>query len=125
MSGKHLQLKDVKAYKRAHSLSNTVWSIVRKWDYFSQDTIGKQLVRSMDSISANIAEGFGRYNKRDKIRFYRYSYGSVRESIDWIDKARHRGLIEEKIYIEIKIELGQLPRDINYLIKLTNQNLSV
>src|SRR3989338_7788961 len=87
---RYLQLNDIDAYKIAFHLSNEVWDIVLKWDYFAKDTIGKQFMRSIDSISANIAEGFGRYTKKEKIQFYRYSYGSLKESLDWNEKARKR-----------------------------------
>ena len=81
MIKKYLQLNDIDAYKIAFNLSNYVWDIVIKWDYFAKDTVGKQFVKAVDSISANIAEGFGRYHKKNKIVFYRYSYGSDRKSV--------------------------------------------
>jgi four helix bundle protein len=46
----------------AESLANQIWEIVKKWDYFTKDAIGKQIVRSADSVCANIAEGRGRYS---------------------------------------------------------------
>jgi len=39
-----------------------------KWDYFAKKTVGEQFIDAVDSISANIAEGFGRYHKKDKIK---------------------------------------------------------
>ena len=81
---KYLGLKDLSSYRIAFDLSNYIWRIVIKWDYFAKDTIGKQLVKAVDSISSNIAEGFGRYFKKDKINFYRYSYGSIKESFERI-----------------------------------------
>lgn len=80
---KYLKLNDISAYKIAFNLSNYVWEIVVQWDYFAKKTVGEQFVDAVDSISANMAEGFGRYQKRDKIRFYRYSSGSTKESLDW------------------------------------------
>lgn len=38
---KYLELNDIKSYKIAFKLSNYVWDIVIKWDYFAKDTIGK------------------------------------------------------------------------------------
>jgi four helix bundle protein len=70
---KFLELKDINAYKIAFDLSNYVWDIVNKWNYFAKDTVGRQWVEAVDSISANIAEGLGRYFKKDKINFYRYN----------------------------------------------------
>lgn len=68
MDKRYLQLSDLTSYKSAFIFGNEVWSIVIKWDYFARDTIGKQFVNAADSISANIAEGFGRYHKKDKIK---------------------------------------------------------
>jgi four helix bundle protein len=101
MEKKYLQLNDIDAYKVAFSLSNYVWDIVVEWEYFIRDTIGKQWARAVDSISANIAEGFGRYTKKDKVNFYRYSYGSIKESLDWNEKAKIRNLISEEQYNHI------------------------
>jgi len=77
----------------------------------------------VDSISANIAEGFGRYTKKDKIKFWRYSQGSMNESLDWNQKAKVRDLINEKEYEFIFNELQKLPKAINSLILYTNQKL--
>ena len=122
---KYLELKDIGAYKIALDLSNYVWDIVIKWDYFVKDTVGKQLARAVDSISANLAEGFGRYFKKDKVNFYHYSFGSIGESLDWIEKANKRGLLKEKEYLHISEELKKLPREINSLIKFTNERLAM
>lgn len=69
-SKKFLKLNDIEAYRISFKLSNQVWDIILKWDYFAKDSVGKQFVRAIDSISANIAEGFGRYSKKDKIKFF-------------------------------------------------------
>ena len=122
---KFLKLNDIEAYKISFKLSNQVWDIVLKWDYFSKDTIGKQFVRAVDSISANIAEGFGRYSKKDKIKFFRYSYGSLYESLDWNEKSHIRKLLSEDEYSLIFSELIKLPKAINSLILFTNKKLQV
>jgi len=89
MENKFLKLNDISAYKASFLLSNYIWDIVVQWDYFAKDTIGKQFVRAVDSISANIAEGFGRYGKKDKVKFYRYSFGSLKECFDWNEKSKN------------------------------------
>jgi len=122
---KFLELNDVGAYKIAFGLSNYVWNIVNKWDIFAKKTIGGQFIRAVDSISANIAEGFGRYYKKDKIHFYRISYGSLEESLNWNEKANKRKLLKEEEYNYILTELKKLPREINSLIQFTNQRLTI
>src|SRR3990172_6148742 len=98
MEKKYLQLNDIDAYKTAFNLSNYVWEIVIHWNYFAKNTVGEQFVRATDSISANIAEGFGRYSKKDKIKFFRYSNGSLKESFDWNQKAKVRKLLSDEEY---------------------------
>lgn len=123
--GNYLDLDNINSYKIAHNLSNYVWEAILSWNYFAKDTIGKQFTRAVDSISANIAEGFGRYTKKDKINFYHYSYGSIKESLDWVEKAKTRKLLTDEQYNYILTELNKLPKEINSLIKFTNEKLAI
>lgn len=120
---KYLQLNDIDCYKRSLGLSNYVWDIVIAWDWFAKRTVGVQFVAATDSISANIAEGFGRYGKKDKIKFYYYSFGSVKESLDWNEKSRIRKLLTKEKYEHIFRELQVLPKEIHQLINFTNEKL--
>ena len=120
---KYLQLNDINCYKRALNLSNYVWDIVVSWEWFAKKTVGSQFVEAIDSISANIAEGFGRYGKKDKIKFYYYSFGSVKESLDWNEKSKYRKLFTPEQYSHIFNELELLPKEIHHLIKFTNEKL--
>jgi four helix bundle protein len=79
MDTKYLSVENYDAYKVSYKLSNYIWNIIIRQAYFEKDTIGRQYVRAVDSISANIAKGFSRFSKKDKIRFYYYSLGSVLE----------------------------------------------
>lgn len=122
---KYLALSDLSCYNRSFSLSNKVWEMVLGWDNFAKNTIEIQFVRAVDSQSANIAEGFGRYNKKDKIRFYTISFGSVMESHDWAKKALTRKLLITGEYEEVISELNVLPKEIRHLINFTNEKLTI
>lgn len=54
---KIVELEDLRAFQMADELSDYVWEIVAKWDFFAKKTVGDQYVRAADSIGANIAEG--------------------------------------------------------------------
>lgn len=119
----YLSLNDIEAHKIAFDLSNKIWDIVATWTPLAQKTIGSQFINASDSISANIAEGFGRYFKKDKIKFYHYSRGSVFECFDWLEKSVTRKLIDQQQHQELKAEFDKLPKLINTLIRYTNLKL--
>ena len=121
---KYLTLNDIDCYKRALSLSSYVWNIVVMWDWFAKQTVGTQFVRATDSISSNIAEGFGRYGKKDKIKFYHYSFGSLKESCDWNEKSKNRKLFTKEQYDHIIHELQTLPKEINQLLTFAKHQFS-
>jgi len=120
MEKTYIKLEDLRAYTIASDLCDYVWDIVIQWDWFAKQTIGSQFVRAIDSNASNIAEGFGRHFKKEKIQFFRYSRGSVYESSHWCKKADKRKLITEEQYNHIINELRKLPKEINILIKNTN-----
>ncbi len=49
--------ESLRIYKTANELGKTIWDMVSKWNWFDKDTLGKQIVRSADSVSLNICEG--------------------------------------------------------------------
>jgi len=119
----YLKITDIESYNIGFNFGNKVWDIVISWSYLAQKTIGAQFIDAADSISANIAEGFGRYHKKDKIKFYHYSRGSVLECVDWLEKSEVRNLITSEQYDQLRNELEKLPKSINSLIKYTDQQL--
>lgn len=120
----YLRLEDIRSYVIASVLSDYIWKLVKEWNWFDKKTLGSQLTEATDSIAANIAEGFGRYHKKDKIKFYYNARASLFESAHWIKKAFKRELINQKDFDYILSELRKLPKEINHLISFTNEKLS-
>lgn len=52
-------------------------------------SVADQLHRALNSISANLTEGYSRSKGLDRARFIEYALGSARESRDWYYKSRH------------------------------------
>lgn len=115
-------LEDFKTYNRAMELGEEVWDIVIKWNYFEKDTIGKQLVRAVDSVAANLSEGLGRYHFKEKKNFSYYSHGSLFETQTWLTKAHNRKLITEAQFAKTKDNLEAIGKMINSYIKSIGSN---
>jgi four helix bundle protein len=88
--------ENLRVYKLAEELADLIWEIVSKWDYFAKDTVGKQIVKSADSIGANIGEGYGRGSHADNRRFAKISRGSLFEVKHWLRRAYKRKLLSEE-----------------------------
>ncbi len=90
-----MKLEELQVYQMAMEMAEKIWPIVLKWDCFSKDTIGKQLVRAADSVAANLSEGYGRFFYKENRQFCYYSRGSLYEMKTWITKAHNRNLIND------------------------------
>jgi four helix bundle protein len=111
-----MKLEDFKVYQMAMEMGEEIWKIVIKWDYFAKDTVGKQFVRAIDSVAANLSEGFGRYHYREAKHFSYYSRGSLYESKTWLTKAHNRQLINTEDYTRISAVLESIGVKLNNYI---------
>ena len=112
-----MDIEELKVYQKAMDMGEKVWIIINKWNFFEKDTIGKQLVRAIDSIAANLSEGFGRYHYREAIHFGYYSRESLYESKTWITKANNRKMINHEDYELFINEITTIGKMLNSYIK--------
>ena len=111
------RIEDIEVYNLAETFAEDIWNIVIALPTIAKDTMGKQLIRSADSISANIAEGFGRYHYKDNKNFCYYSRGSIIETKSWLRKAFSRKLISENDYSILLQKLETIHLKLNIYIK--------
>ena len=111
-----MKLEELLVYQLSMKLGDEIWNIVIKWDFFAKDTIGKQVVRSVDSIAANLSEGFGRYHYNEEKHFGYYSRGSLFETKTWLTKAFNRSLIIESDFNRFIVEIDIIGIKLNNYI---------
>ena len=109
--------EDLEIYQRSLALGDRIYQLVSGWDWFAKETVGKQIVRAIDSVAANISEGFGRYHYNDRVRFIYFSRGSLYETHTWLTKAMQRKLISTDDYEIIESELRLLGVKLNNFIQ--------
>jgi four helix bundle protein len=80
------------AYRRAVALADEIRRCVEGWESFDLWTVGVQLVRAADSVGANIAEAYGRWNYPDRRRVLFIARGSACELEHWLMRANARNL---------------------------------
>ncbi|MBB2145375.1 four helix bundle protein [Pedobacter sp. LMG 31464] len=111
------RIEDLEVYMLAEEFSNEVWDVAAKWDYFAKDTVGKQVYRCADSISANIAEGYGRFHFKENKNFCYYSRGSILETKSFLRKMKHRSLVTSEGYENLFNKLEIIHIKLNAYIK--------
>ena len=118
----YLTLNNLQVYQLSRQLSKQAWLVYQALDWEMRKIVGSQFIRSVDSIGANIAEGYGRYHYLDKIKFYYNARASHYEAIThWLDLLHERCLIKEDDYaIMIKISSELAPK-LNSFINSTYQ----
>ena len=112
-----MRLEDLEIYRIALDIGNAIWDITLKWEYYTKDTIGKQIVRSADSIAANIAESYGRYHYKDIKNFCYYARGSLYETRAWLTIANNRNLFDQKSFENLTSVLNSLAIKLNNYIR--------
>ena len=114
-----MKLEELQVYTLSMEMAEKIWTIVVGWDYFTKDTIGKQLVRAADSIAANLSEGYGKYHFKENLNFSYYSRGSLYETKTWLTKSHNRNLISD---LDFELFIHQID---NIGIKLNNYIKSI
>ena len=90
-------LKDLEFYKQCRLFRMEITALVKeKFPKEEKYRLGDQIIRSSRSITANIAEGHGRFYYQDNIKFCRYARGSLEETLEHLVTAFDENYISQK-----------------------------
>ena len=99
---KFIPLKDLEIYQLSRKLSKIAWKIYCRLFYQEKKVWGDQMLESLDSVGANIAEGYGRFHYLEKIHFYFIARASLSEGKEyWLDLGLERGIVTSEEWDEI------------------------
>ncbi len=116
--------KNLEIWRIADRIFDMICEDVKKWHSTPiARSISYQLLDSGGSISANIAEGYGRGTPGEFQQFLRYSRGSSAESDNWLFKATRQNFISRERYGEYQELFERLNKMIGSFIgKLRTQS---
>ncbi|MBM3209532.1 four helix bundle protein [Candidatus Shapirobacteria bacterium] len=116
---RYITLENLEVYILACELSGSGWEVYKNFDWRTKKVGGDQFITSLDSVGANIAEGYGRFHYLDKIKFYYNARGSLLEALHWTERLHVRGLIGEEVFISLRKKIENLHVKLNLFIKST------
>ena len=116
-----MRLEDLEVYRLTREISRDGWTIYDAMDWQTKKVIGDQFITAIDSIGANVAEGFGRFHYLDKNKFNYNARGSLFESKHWTEILIERGKMDQEEGAILLARLDKLGVKLNNYITITKQ----
>lgn len=113
--------EDLRIWQAAHELALRVYGVTSRFPASEAYGLTSQLRRAAASVSANIAEGYGRFSKAEYLHFLYYARGSLMETKSFLYLARDAGYLESGSVTEIFDTMDKLGVSLNNTIKTIRQ----
>lgn len=114
--------EDLTCWQDAIELAIRIYKISQQFPSGEQFGITSQVRKASSSVSANIAEGFGRQGQKEKLQFYSVGYGSLLELKSFLYLCEKLGYISKEQLSELSDLITILQKKINAL-KRSIQNV--
>ena len=105
--------EEIEAYKLARELRKEIARFCRTLPKEEAYRLKDQMVRSARSVTANIAEGFGRHHHQENAQFCRHSRGSLTETLDHLNCALDEGYLTQDEYGRLRALLEKTWKVLN------------
>ncbi|MBP7637612.1 MAG: four helix bundle protein [Kiritimatiellae bacterium] len=102
----------IKGRELRHALSRFCKTLPKEEEYRLKD----QIVRASRSVTANLAEGYGRHHHQENIQFCRIARGSLSETLDHLNTALDEEYLSDKDYGELRSMLSDTWKVLNGFI---------
>ncbi len=116
-----MKLSELEIWKEGRVVRNEISALVKLFPKKEEYRLEDQIIRSSRSVTANIAEGHGRYHYQENIQYCRMARGSLQETFDHLTVALDEGYITRndlgKLNEKIEILMKKINGYINYLKK--------
>ena len=112
----------LEVWKESRKLRKEISKLVKTLPSVENFRLSDQMIRASRSVSANIAEGHGRYHFQENIQFCRQSRGSLYELLDHLTVALDEHYISEEKFDILKPEILKTVKILNgYISYLKRQ----
>jgi four helix bundle protein len=116
------ELQNLEVYQLARKISKLAWGIYVNFSWQEKKVVGDQFITAVDSVGANIAEGWGRLHFLDRNRFNYNARGSLVESQHWLELMIERNIISKESGEVLRIEMRQLRTKLNnFILSIKNK----
>jgi len=117
MSDTKSTFEDLEIWQLARDFRRKISSLVKNIPSEEKYRLVDQMIRASRSVTANIAEGYGRYHYQENIQFCRQSRGSLYEMLDHLVVAFDEGYIADDVLKRLKEDVMLILRKLNGYIQ--------
>ena len=111
------QFQDIVAWQKAHAFVLLVYNATKSFPDFEKYGLSSQFQRAAVSIPANIAEGYKKLSKADKLRFLNIAQGSLEECRYYIILSSDLGYVDERTYQLLNVAIEEASKTLNAYCK--------
>ena len=109
--------EDLEVWRKARVLRKDISNLVKKFPEEEKYKLVDQMLRSSRSITANIAEGYGRFHYQENIQFCRQARGSTFELLDHLTVSLDEEYIDKSTFNKFKEQIFEVVHLLNGYIK--------
>jgi len=95
-------------YRYSRLLADRIWDIVERWGPPEREEIGEGLLRSSDSLAANVAKAAADCGTEHRLRFVKNARSSLFEVKHWLKRAFRGGVVSEEETDELLMMLEKI-----------------
>lgn len=109
--------ENIGAWQKAYKFTLLVYKVTNTFPECERFGLCSQFKRAAVSVPANIAEGYKKLSKADKLRFYNIAQGSLEECRCYVYLSKDLGYVDETVFNELQILLSDASRLLNAYCK--------
>ncbi|MBR3067553.1 MAG: four helix bundle protein [Prevotella sp.] len=109
--------ENVIAWQKAHRFALLAYKATQEFPVAERYGLCSQFQRAATSVPANIAEGYKKLGKADKLRFFNIAQGSLEECRNYILFVRDLGYIDTSEFLELRKSLEEASMFLNSYCK--------
>lgn len=113
LENKIYSFEELDVYKAARDLRKMISKLTKTFPPEEKFRLTDQILRSSRSVTANIAEGFGRYHYQENIQFCRQARGSLNETLDHLSCAFDESYINKDTFFNLRDKIMECQKILN------------
>ena len=112
---KEFSFEKLDVWKHAKDFVVKIYQLTEVYPNDEKFGLISQIRRASLSVTNNISEGTSRWSSKEKIRFIEIAFSSLMEVLNCFIISKELNLIDEKIFLELRLDIGKISNKLNSL----------